>query len=888
MYIDVIRGQELNVHISESLQDPENMMFPVFKQAMQALAGIVRQAREFDAGGLKESDFAWQEKLFRYSSNIIAFSGQRGGGKTSTMLSFSKIMRQMDTRRSCGREWAGDPETGILQEILGREDQRELKSAWEELKGASFIVLPPIEPSVLEGQQSILSVVLSRLFEYGEKLVQVNQDENNDENLECIQRELTRDFQNCLTGIQSIKYQKDAASWDLLSLQNISDGSILRKHFATLVKHLLKLTPRREGDTYLVLQLDDADSQIDHAYQVLEDVRRYLVVPRMIILMSADVNIFRQLVLEKYVAEFPTLRSVKEERKPLWEDLRRMRSKYLDKLIPSIQLVTLPLLDQMVVQEGDHLKLRYLKLMRKDGPRSEDYVFPWAQDAELGLQDFLLTAIYQKTGIIFASHTAYVNNIIPTTMRGIMHLLYLLTTMEDIPRHERDGMLTPENLRKLIERQLPIAEGNLSRFTRYFQEDWVNAKLTNIDDLTFLRKLSNSARSVQVQLTVDYLLKRYKGSLPQDFDAQTVNGLDKNSLILLEELMAKLHQTHRTQEDFNLAFAVHTLFTLGNHRAIWQQKRKEIQDPEKSPSELLVFDYAPAHTYLPDTYLIPGRIESFKVDSKEVHLAFDTKYEDAGQVYQAMGIDQQEEPSRAEQERFFVECMLQPSPRNKNHPRFHFMNFVSVLLRQSEVRAGIGKELPAEADEIGYGKTQQYRIYEMQEKALCIAANWDVQDHIFKFMRDRLRIGTLDFMPGETIDAEKLLGGIYDKVDEELIGLNSHMLVKILKEHKGGAPDDNLAKFNGIGQAFRYASVNGAMIGEVDVADRMRQVLRLNRDNKRALLEIEGKLKTQCNKSKYALNKEAIEFEIALAGDQAQKTDDPQNPSPNNPTGGCK
>ena len=30
-------------------------------------------------------------------------------------------------------------------------------------------------------------------------------------------------------------------------------------------------------EAYLVLQLDDADSQIDHSYQVLEDVRKYLV-----------------------------------------------------------------------------------------------------------------------------------------------------------------------------------------------------------------------------------------------------------------------------------------------------------------------------------------------------------------------------------------------------------------------------------------------------------------------------------------------------------------------------------------------------------------------------------------------------------------------------------
>ncbi|MFR0733104.1 MAG: hypothetical protein ACLSHU_01835 [Oscillospiraceae bacterium] len=196
-------------------------------------------------------------------------------------------------------------------------------------------------------------------------------------------------------------------------------------------------------EAYLVLQLDDADSQIDHSYQVLEDVRKYLVVPKMVILMSADVSIFRQLVLEKYAEEFPALGSKEEERQPLWADLRRMGSKYLDKLIPSIQLVTLPLLDQMVVQQGDNLELRYLKSkpVGKDQSTETRYVFPWSQNAGLGLQDFLLTAIYQKTGIIFVTHTAYANNIIPTTMRGIMHLLYLLSTMENIPRHPEMGSL---------------------------------------------------------------------------------------------------------------------------------------------------------------------------------------------------------------------------------------------------------------------------------------------------------------------------------------------------------------------------------------------------------------------------------------------------------------
>ena len=126
--------------------------------------------------GQQDGDFCKQERLFRYSSNIIAFSGQRGGGKTSTMLSFSKIMQRIGEER----KWDYD---------------QELQSAWKELQNVSFIVLSPLEPSVLEGQQSILSVVLSRLYAYGERLMwEANQRGGDAEWLECVQRNLTRTF----------------------------------------------------------------------------------------------------------------------------------------------------------------------------------------------------------------------------------------------------------------------------------------------------------------------------------------------------------------------------------------------------------------------------------------------------------------------------------------------------------------------------------------------------------------------------------------------------------------------------------------------------------------------------------------------------------------------
>ena len=70
---------------------------------------------------------------------------------------------------------------------------------------------------------------------------EANQRGGDAEWLECVQRNLTRDFQNCLSGIRGVKYQRDAAPQDLRDLQDINDGARLRQYFSDLVEHLLQL-----------------------------------------------------------------------------------------------------------------------------------------------------------------------------------------------------------------------------------------------------------------------------------------------------------------------------------------------------------------------------------------------------------------------------------------------------------------------------------------------------------------------------------------------------------------------------------------------------------------------------------------------------------------------
>ena len=56
----------------------------------------------------------------------------------------------------------------------------------------------------------------------------------------------------------------------------------------------------------------------------------------------------------------------------------------------------------------------------------------------------------------------------------------------------------------------------------------------------------------------------------------------------------------------------------------------------------------------------------------------------------------------------------------------------------------------------------------MQENALSVAANWDAQDHIFKFMQNELKNKMKDNVQDNCISIGKLLGDMYGWIDEEL------------------------------------------------------------------------------------------------------------------------
>ena len=204
------------------------------------------------------------------------------------------------------------------------------------------------------------------------------------------------------------------------------------------------------------------------------------------------------------------------------------------------------------------------------------------------------------------------------------------------------------------------------------------------------------------------------------------------------------------------------------------------------------------------------------------------------------------------------------------------MNFINVVLclQESAQKKGMEKQIPDGAkigENMGYG-TQQYRIYEMQERALNIAANWDVQDHIFKKMRDEFMIQAV-YSKGGKIQIDKVLKTIYDGIDKQLRELNSGMLKKDLYNPKDNSQNGTAIRFNGIGESFQYATCAGAMISDI-MGVWMLRLLKLSSNNQKVeLLWGASDEERQEQSDGEQLDGEVNEFEVSSPESVSHSTD---------------
>lgn len=488
----------------EDVTNKECFFYPAYIQARNCLDGILENTREYWEArekihgedqiyrGKKDSDEGALPynpmRHLGYPNNIVAFCADRGQGKTSAMLSFSRALERLSQATvEKGRD-------------LGED-------FWPtHMYGKTFMPLDSIDPTVMDNSESIIPTVISRMFNKFENHVRKCRNgpggggyyssgynsQFNSQMLRETQQNLLQQFQKCYRlSTESLRgqYAVNEGYDDLQLLADRSASSNFKSCFNELVREYLKflsidpvsLISSDSRKAFLVIQIDDADMNPKDAYSVVEDLRKYCVLPNVVILFATNLEQLELSVEQHFLTSFHTILNAKVEgdvasaHTTLFarRQCHQTAVSYLDKLIPGRHRINLPNINNILRTYSDEVQISF-----------PDFSAPVSNEKRprrTGLYQNILTDLLKDKCLLdLVPGKPELHAFLPRKMRELTHFMSRVTTMKTVNCSRRDllmwasGVQGAEDCTKDAENLLQ----NLDALMDYFIHDWCELNLT--------------------------------------------------------------------------------------------------------------------------------------------------------------------------------------------------------------------------------------------------------------------------------------------------------------------------------------------------------------------------------------------------------------------------
>ena len=384
-------------------------------------------------------------------SNIISFCGDRGEGKTSCMSSFATVLAENEVRKEA-KKTLSFPKNKDNEDLL--------------LSPEMIDWLDVIDPSFFDEDHNLLELLLGRMY-YKVQRLQKSRDNEDSCNCACTHRELMEQFQKVKKSISTMTPQKDKKIYD--TIEDISDlaaGMRLREEIEKLFMCYLQYA----GKECLLICIDDLDLNISQGYKMAEMLRKYLINPYCIILVSVKIEQLIDIIATAHKQEVKNTGLA-------WSYCMNMAQKYVAKLLPRGNQVPMPSAEDICER-----KIQIAEINEKED--------------KIGLKDLtvkerVVQLIFQKTGYVFYNGQ-YLSPIVPTNLRSLRHLLSTLETLPDARNEDGSDNETGREV-----------------FKNYFFGTWA-ARLES-EDYVFAQQLADYTNlSTLNAFVVEYLAKRLK------------------------------------------------------------------------------------------------------------------------------------------------------------------------------------------------------------------------------------------------------------------------------------------------------------------------------------------------------------------------------------------
>lgn len=375
--IRFLSGQENGIVIEKS--GYENSIFnSQYQQAINTFDRLWRRQQQL----LNPSISSFAHGIDNQFSNIIAFCGDRGEGKSSCMTSFATMMTDKNARNAAS-EVLSFPNNMIKPEEI----------EWMEI----------IDPSFFDKTHNLLELLLGRMYKNASSKNPYFSKENYMDGDAIAYRKLMEQFSNVKKSIGMLT-QNNILYDSLEEISDLAAGINLRTELHTLFQQYLSCLKKE----CLLICIDDLDLNISEGYKMAEMLRKYLICPHCIILVAVKVDQLIDIIATAHKKEVNCADIT-------WEQCKLMAQKYVAKLLPGGNKIFMPSPTEIC----------------------EAKIAINTDNDELGItvKERVVQLIFQKTGYVFYNGQ-YLSPIIPQNLRNLRHLLSMLESLPDARNEE--------------------------------------------------------------------------------------------------------------------------------------------------------------------------------------------------------------------------------------------------------------------------------------------------------------------------------------------------------------------------------------------------------------------------------------------------------------------
>ena len=536
-----ISGKEYKIKIEKADEFKSSLFWPIYQRAARNLVKIINEDKPNEENTFFKDSY----------NNIIAFTGERGTGKSSCMISFAQGIKDISMKKT-------KSET-IFDESSKTGNSN--KSINDTIKESCFEEIGVIDPSMFEEKDNILEIIIAKMFaRFNERIERTDLKTDSQD-----KRNLLKAFQKVYENLKTIQKEKrERLDGEVIeALSNLASGSNLRDSIIELGEKYLDFMGRKKTKTFFLLVIDDFDLNIKHAGEMTEQIRKYLVIPGVVILLAVKLDQLSSIIEQTYREKFKTL--LAENRMSPMEP-QNMAYLYLEKLIPEDRRLYLP--DIRKIENKD------ICIRLEGEPGSEN-------PPEEPLEDTILKMIYDKTGLIFLKQDYDFHLLIPDNLRDLNSLYVMLYSLENVDISEPW---------KIGEQEKRAIKNNLRRFEDYFFNTWLKNSLS-LTDQTIIEEFLSVDNRQKNKFIVSRLVKKYKfitfeeqikieASLGRTFisksEIQTIMDKDNNPLnISLGDVLFCLKKVFLYDDSFitkKFVFAIKTIYSLIFYKLLFIEK----------------------------------------------------------------------------------------------------------------------------------------------------------------------------------------------------------------------------------------------------------------------------------------------------------------------------